>query len=327
MRALELSRIGSPLALVDREEPRAGAGEVLVRVRACAVCRTDLHLMDGEVAVPRLPVVLGHQIVGIVETAGAGVSKLGAGDRVGIPWLGGTDGVCPFCRRGQENLCDRAVFTGCTRDGGFAERATADARFCFRIPEGYEDAAAAPLLCAGMIGYRALRMTEGAERVGFYGFGAAAHLLAQIVTAEGRALYAFTRAGDREGQALASSLGARWAGASDETPPEPLDAAILFAPVGALVPRALAAVRKGGIVVCAGIHMSEIPAFPYERLWGERVLRSVANLTRRDGTELFETLRRVAVRPEVTCFPLERGNEALDALRAGRLRGSAVLVP
>ncbi len=325
--AMSLERLGGPLRLVEREAPRPGAGEVLLRVRACAVCRTDLHIVDGELPVPRLPLVPGHQIVGRVEARGEGAGRFALGERLGVPWLGGACGECEYCRRGEENLCDRPVFTGATRDGGFAELATADERFCFRIPEGFTDEQAAPLLCGGLIGYRALRMAGEARRIGFYGFGAAAHLLAQIVVREGRELFAFTRPSDRAAQAFARSLGAHWAGGSDEAPPMPLDAALLFAPVGALMPRALAAVRKGGVVVCAGIHMSEIPAFPYELLWGERVLRSVANLTRRDGEELLALAARLALRPVVTRFPLEQANEALAALREGRLEGSAVLVP
>jgi propanol-preferring alcohol dehydrogenase len=322
-----LERPREPLRPRELPTPEPGAGEVRIRVRACAVCRTDLHVVDGELAHPKLPLVPGHQIVGVVEAVGEGVDRLAPGDRVGVPWLGGACGACEFCRRGEENLCDRPVFTGYTRDGGFAETCLADASFSFALPPGFGDLAAAPLLCAGMIGYRALRLAGDARRVGFYGFGAAAHLLAQVVVAEGRELHAFTRAGDDAGQAFARRLGAAWAGASTERPPAALDAALIFAPAGELVPVALAAVRKGGVVVCAGIHMSDIPSFPYELLWGERVVRSVANLTRRDGEEFLALAARLALRPEVERFALGDANEALAALRAGRVRGSAVLVP
>jgi propanol-preferring alcohol dehydrogenase len=325
-----LDRAGSPLRLAELADPRPGPGEVLLRVGACAVCRTDLHLADGELATPRLPLVLGHQIAGTVVARGDGAARFAVGERVGVPWLGGTCGECEFCRRGEENLCDRPVFTGCTRDGGFAELTTADERFCFRLPDRFADEAAAPLLCGGLIGYRALRLAgplRDTSRIGFYGFGAAAHLLAQVVVTAGRELHAFTRPGDVATQAFARRLGATWAGGSDERPPVPLDAALVFAPVGALVPAALRAVRKGGVVVCAGIHMSDIPSFPYELLWGERVVRSVANLTRRDGEELLALAARLALRPEITRFALAAANDALAALRAGRLVGSAVVAP
>jgi propanol-preferring alcohol dehydrogenase len=297
---------------------------VLIRVHACGVCRTDLHVVDGELADPKLPLVVGHQIVGTVEGGG---ERFPAGARVGVPWLGWTDGTCRYCRSGRENLCDGARFTGYQLDGGYAERVVADERFCFPIPEGYDDLQAAPLLCAGLIGYRSLRMTGDAERLGLYGFGASAHIVAQVAKHQGRKLFAFTRAGDEQGQAFARSLGADWAGSSDDTPPEPLDAAIIFAPVGALVPSALAATARGGIVVCAGIHMSDVPSFPYELLWGERSIHSVANLTRRDGEEFLELAPRVPVRTEVETFRLAQANDALDKLRRGDVRGALVLVP
>ena len=327
MRALVLDRPGTPLRLEERAAPEPGRGEVALRVRACAVCRTDLHVVDGELAGAKLPLVPGHQIVGLVAALGEGASRFAVGERVGVPWLGGACGACAFCARGEENLCDRPVFTGYTRDGGFAEAAVADERFCLAIPAGFDDARAAPLLCAGAIGHRALRFAGEARRIGFYGFGAAARLLAQVVVAEGRELYALTRAGDAAAQDSARRLGAIWAGGSDERPPAALDAALIFAPAGELVPAALAAVRKGGVVVCAGIHMSDLPSFPYELLWGERSVRSVANLTRRDGEEFLALAARLALRPEVETFPLARTNEALAALRAGGVRGSAVVVP
>ncbi|TMK68553.1 MAG: zinc-dependent alcohol dehydrogenase family protein, partial [Actinobacteria bacterium] len=304
------------LRLADLPEPAAAAGELVVRVEACGVCRTDLHVVDGELTRPKLPLVIGHQIVGEV---------VGEGRRVGIPWLGWTDGDCRYCRSGQENLCDRAQFTGYDRDGGYAEYALADERYCYALPADFFAVGGAPLLCAGLIGYRALRFTGDAERLGLYGFGASAHIVAQVARHEGRRVFAFTRAGDEEGQAFALSVGAEWTGDSSTAPPEELDAAIIFAPVGALVPRALRAVRKAGIVVCAGIHMSDIPSFPYELLWEERVLRSVANLTRRDGEELLALAPKVPIRAEVEAFPLEDANEALDRLRSGRIRGAAVL--
>jgi alcohol dehydrogenase, propanol-preferring len=312
----------SPLLPAELPEPEPAAGQVLIRVHVCGVCRTDLHVVDGELPDPKLPLVVGHQIVGTVEGAG---ELFASGDRVGVPWLGWTDGTCPYCLSDRENLCDRARFTGYQLDGGYAEWVVADERFCFPLPEEFEDVQAAPLLCAGLIGYRSLRMTGDAARLGLYGFGASAHIVAQVAKHEGRKLFAFTRAGDEEGQEFARSLGADWAGSSDEAPPEPLDAAIIFAPVGGLVPAALAATAKGGTVVCAGIHMSDIPSFPYELLWGERSVRSVANLTRRDGEEFLELAPRVHVRTEVREFPLEQANEALDAVRSGRVHGSAVL--
>lgn len=305
-----------PLVAMDVPEPEPGAGELLLRVRACAVCRTDLHIVDGELAQPKLPLVLGHQIVGDVVSDGR---------RVGVPWLGWTDGECRYCRADLENLCERARFTGYDRDGGYAEYAVADERYCFAVPEGYSDHEAAPLLCAGLIGYRALRFAADAETLGLYGFGASAHIIVQVARHEGRRVLAFTRPGDSDGQTFARQLGAEWAGGSNEPPPEELDAAIIFAPVGALVPAALRAVRKAGVVVCAGIHMSDIPSFPYELLWGERIVRSVANLTRRDGDEFLALAPRVPVRTEVETFALEEANEALSRLREGQLRGSAVL--
>ncbi len=312
----------SPLRPAELPEPQPRPGQVLIRVHVCGVCRTDLHVVDGELPDPKLPLVVGHQIVGTVERGG---ERFVPGTRVGVPWLGWTDGTCRYCRSGRENLCDEARFTGYHLDGGYAERVVADERFCFAIPEGYQDFQAAPLLCAGLIGYRSLRMTGDAERLGLYGFGASAHIVAQVAKHQGRKVFAFTRAGDGEGQAFARSLGADWAGSSDDTAPEPLDAAIIFAPVGALVPSALAATARGGIVVCAGIHMSDVPSFPYELLWGERSIRSVANLTRRDGEEFLELAPRVPVRTVVRSYRLEEANEALDDLRAGRFEGSAVL--
>jgi propanol-preferring alcohol dehydrogenase len=322
VRALVLEEPGSPLLARDLPEPEARAGHVLLRVRACGVCRTDLHLLDGELPPAKLPVVPGHQIVGEVVARG---ERFAAGDRVGVPWLGWTCGACRFCATGRENLCDEARFTGHGIDGGYAELAVADERFCFPLPDGYPDLQAAPLLCAGLIGYRALRLAGDAERLGLYGFGAAAHIVAQVARFQGRRVFAFTRAGDDEGQAFARSLGAEWAGAADASPPEELDAALVFAPAGALVPTALRAVAKGGAVVCAGIHMSDIPSFPYELLWGERAVRSVANLTRRDGEEFLALAPQVPVRTEVEAFPLAAANEALARLRRGEIRGAAVL--
>jgi len=294
-------------------------------VRACAVCRTDLHVVDGDLPHPRLPVIPGHEIVGTVVAPGPGVETLEVGDRVGVPWLGGSCGACDFCRSGRENLCDAARFTGYQVDGGYAEYTVADERFCFPIPEDYPDLQAAPLLCAGLIGYRSLSAAGDARRLGLYGFGAAAHIISQVARYQGRRVFAFTRPGDAGGQRFARDCGAEWAGGSDQAPPEPLDAAIIFAPVGALVPLALRTVSKGGTVVCAGIHMSDIPAFPYSILWGERVVRSVANLTRRDGVEFLKIAPLVPVRSEVETYPLERANEALAALRGGEVRGAAVL--
>ncbi|MFW6085831.1 MAG: zinc-dependent alcohol dehydrogenase family protein [Myxococcota bacterium] len=330
MRAVVLDEPGQPLRVGDVPEPRPGPGQVVMEVGACGVCRTDLHLLDGELPEPRKPVIPGHQIVGRVVERGEGVDRLREGDRIGVPWLGWTCGECDFCARGEENLCDRARFTGHTLDGGFAEYAAADARFCFPIADAYSDVEAAPLLCAGLIGYRTLRMAgprEHNQRVGIYGFGAAAHLLAQVLTHQGREVYAFTRPGDEEGQRFARRMGATWAGGSDQTPPVRLDAALLFAPVGALVPAALRHLRKGGQVVSGGIHMSDIPSFPYSLLWGERVVRSVANLTREDGAEFLALAPKVPVRTETTVYPLAGAAEALEDLRHGRFRGSAVLVP
>jgi propanol-preferring alcohol dehydrogenase len=316
-----LERPGEPLVAASIADPVAAPGELLLRVLACGVCRTDLHVVDGELPRPKLPLVPGHQIVGEV------VAGPRAGERVGVPWLGWTCGTCRYCAAGAENLCDEARFTGYDLDGGYAELAAADERFCLPLPEGFADLQAAPLLCAGLIGYRSLRAAGDGEVVGLYGFGAAAHIVCQVALWEGRRIFAFTRAGDRDAQAFARELGAGWAGAVGAEPPAELDAAIVFAPAGELVPAALRAVRKGGVVVCAGIHMSDIPSFPYELLWGERVLRSVANLTRRDGEEFLALAPRVPVRTEVEAFPLERAGEALARLRAGQIRGAAVLVP
>jgi propanol-preferring alcohol dehydrogenase len=307
---------GERLRAAEIPEPRAGSGELLLHVRACAVCRTDLHIIDGELTRPKLPLVPGHMIVADVVSEKR---------RVGVPWLGWTDGTCRYCAAGLENLCEQAQFTGYDRDGGFAEYAVADERFCFELPEDYSDLGVAPLLCSGLIGYRALTFTGDAERLGLYGFGASAHIIVQVALHQGRRVFAFTRPGDEEGQSFARELGAEWAGGSDEPPPEELDAAIIFAPVGALVPAALRAVRKAGSVVCAGIHMSDIPAFPYELLWGERVVRSVANLSRRDGEEFLRLAPRVPVRTQVRSFALEEANEAIDHLRRGEVHGSAVL--
>ncbi|HEY7731889.1 MAG TPA: zinc-dependent alcohol dehydrogenase family protein [Gaiellaceae bacterium] len=321
MRAMVLERPGEPLVAASIADPVAAPGELLLRVLACGVCRTDLHVVDGELPRPKLPLVPGHQIVGEV------VAGPRAGERVGVPWLGWTCGRCRYCAAGAENLCDEARFTGYDLDGGYAELAAADERFCLPLPEGFADLQAAPLLCAGLIGYRSLRAAGDGEVVGLYGFGAAAHIVCQVALWEGRRIFAFTRAGDRDAQAFARELGAGWAGAVGAEPPAELDAAIVFAPAGELVPAALRAVRKGGVVVCAGIHMSDIPSFPYELLWGERVLRSVANLTRRDGEEFLALAPRVPVRTEVEAFPLEQAGEALARLRAGQIRGAAVLVP
>lgn len=326
MRAMVFDGVGKGLEARTLDRPTPGRGQLLLRVRACGVCRTDLHIVDGDLKEPKLPLVLGHQIVAEVEDAGEGVTGFGVGSRVGVPWLGWTCGECFYCASGLENLCDRARFTGYHVDGGFAEHAVADHRFCFPIPEGYPDLQAAPLLCAGLIGYRALRKTGQARRVGFYGFGSSAHILAQVAAHEGREVYAFTRPGDEAGQGFAKRLGAVWAGGSDQAPPDQLDAAILFAPVGGLVPAALRAVRKGGRVVSAGIHMSDIPTFPYEILWGERSLETVANLTRRDGEEFLSVAPEVPVETRVRSYPLESAGEALDALRHGEVEGSAVLV-
>ena len=333
MRAMVLDAPRRPLHEAELPDPEPAGDQVLLSVRACGVCRTDLHVVDGELgsgaardraspgraagpAGPKLPLVPGHQVVGVA----------GDGRRLGVPWLGWTCGACRYCRSGRENLCDRALFTGYQLDGGYAEQIVADERYCFAIPDGYGDAEAAPLLCAGLIGHRSLRMTGDAERIGLYGFGSSAHIVAQVARHQGRRVFAFTKPGDAEGQAFARELGAVWAGGSDERPPEELDAAIVFAPVGALVPAALANLAKGGAVVCAGIHMSDVPAFPYELLWGERSVRSVANLTRADGDELLALVRDAPIRVEVETFPLSQANEALARLRSGRIRGSAVLV-
>jgi propanol-preferring alcohol dehydrogenase len=317
MRAMVLHGVGAPLRLQEIETPAPGTGQLLLRVRACAVCRTDLHIVDGELDRPKLPLVLGHQVVGETED----------GRRLGVPWLAWTDGGCRYCTTGRENLCDNARFTGYDVDGGYAEWLVADERYCFELPDGFDDLEAAPLLCAGLIGYRSLRLAGDAERLGLYGFGAAAHIVAQVAQHEGRRVFAFVRPGDEEGAEFARELGAVWAGGSDELPPEELDAAIIFAPVGALVPQALRATAKAGVVVCGGIHMSDIPSFPYELLWGERVVRSVANLTRRDAEEFLALAPRVPVRTHVETFPLEQANEALARARGGGLRGSAVLLP
>jgi alcohol dehydrogenase, propanol-preferring len=321
-----LDRPRSPLREAELPDPAPGERQLLLRVSACGVCRTDLHLVDGELPDPKLPVIPGHQIVATVEGAGPGAERYSPGDRLGVPWLAWTCGECRYCRSGRENLCERARFTGYTVDGGYAELALADERYCFAIPHGYPDLQAAPLLCAGLIGYRALRLTGDAERVGFYGFGAAAHILCQVAVHQGRRVFALTREGDDEGQALARDLGAEWVGATGgRGPPEPLDAAIVFAPVGALVPEALRALAPGGSVVCAGIHMSEIPAFPYELLWAERTLRSVANLTRVDGEEFLALAPQVPIRTRVQGYPLREADHALDDLRSGRVGGAAVL--
>lgn len=327
MHAMILKARGDRLALVDAPRPEPGAGQILLRVHACGVCRTDLHVVDGDLSHGKLPIIPGHEVVGSVVACGSAVSDYRPGDRVGVPWLGFTCGVCDYCVRGQENLCEDARFTGYDLDGGYAEYMVADQRYCLPLPVEYDDAAAAPLLCAGLIGYRSLVMAGDARRLGIYGFGAAAHIVAQVARYQGQEVYAFTRAGDSEAQAFARELGAVWAGSSDTNPPHPLDAAIIFAPVGALVVSALRAVRKGGTVVCAGIHMSDIPAFPYELLWGERTLRSVANLTRKDGLDFLTLAPRVPVRTTVERFSLTDANEALARLREGRITGAAVLVP
>jgi len=324
MRAMVLIEPRRPLELRELPDPDPQPGQVLLRVRACGVCRTDLHVADGELTDPKLPLVLGHEIVGIVEKGG---SRFARGTRVGVPWLGWTCGVCEYCRAGRENLCDRARFTGYQIDGGYAELTVADERYCFPLPDRYSDAEAAPLLCAGLIGARSLRMAGDARRLGLYGFGAAAHLVAQVARAEGREVYAFTSPGDVEAQRFALSLGAVWAGSSLEMPPAELDAAILFAPVGALVPQALRAVRKAGVVVCGGIHMSDVPSFPYRLLWGERVVRSVANLTRRDAEEFLAIAGRLPLRTRVAAHPLTAANDVLASLRAGGVVGAAALVP
>jgi propanol-preferring alcohol dehydrogenase len=325
MRAMVLEKVGAPIVLRDVPKPKPGRGQLLVRVTACGVCRTDLHIVDGELPSPKLPLILGHQIVGRVEQLGEGVNGFSKDDRIGIPWLGWTDGDCAYCRSNRENLCDHAKFTGYNIDGGYAEFTVADARYCFHLPSEYDDVEVAPLLCAGMLGYRSYRKTGDAKRLGIYGFGNAAHLIAQVAVYEGKEIYAFTRPGDNPGQEEARSLGATWAGGSDETPPEKLDAAIIFAPVGALVPIALKNLAKGGAVVCGGIHMSDIPSFPYVDLWNERVISSVANLTRHDGEEFLKIAPRVPVKTKVEIFPLEEANTALEEFRSGKLSGNAVL--
>ena len=326
MRAMVLDSPGSALRLAEWPQPVPGPGEVLLKVEACGVCRTDLHLVDGELPDPVLPVIPGHEIVGRVAVVGEGVSGFSVGRRVGVPWLGWTCGACEYCRSGQENLCDAARFTGYTLQGGYAEYTLANPRFCFPLPESQQAAELAPLLCAGLIGYRALRLAGEARRIGIYGFGAAAHILAQVLRDQQRPFYAFTRPGDEEGQAFARQLGAAWAGDSGENAPEPLDAVLIFAPAGELVPAALRQVRKGGTVVCAGVHMSDIPAFPYRILWGERTIRSVANLTREDGDRFLQWVAGNPVRTSVRTYPLERANDALNALRRGDVQGAAVLV-
>ncbi len=327
MFAMVLEEPRRPLQPTQVTDPVPGPGQVLVRVRACAVCRTDLHVVDGELPHPKLPLIPGHEIVGEVLACGPGPATFAPGMRVGIPWLGHTCGTCPYCRAGRENLCDAPGFTGYTLDGGYAELAVADAAYCFPLPDGYDDLQAAPLLCAGLIGFRTLRMAGDPRRLGIWGFGAAAHLVAQVARHEGRELYAFTRPGDTAAQDFARAMGAAWAGDADARPPVELDAALIFAPVGGLVPTALAAVRKGGTVVCGGIHMSDIPSFPYRLLWEERVVRSVANLTRQDAVDFLALAGRVPIRTEVTPYRLDRANEALADLRDGRLQGAAVLVP
>jgi len=327
MHAQVLRAAGRPLESVELSAPKAGPGQVLIAVKACAVCRTDLHILDGELAHPKLPLVPGHEIVGSVVGKGDGVDRFAIGDRVGVPWLGWTCGICEYCKSGRENLCGRARFTGYQIDGGYAELTVADQRYCFPIPAEFDDAAAAPLLCAGLIGYRTLRLAGDGERIGIYGFGAAAHIVAQVARHQGRQVFAFTRPGDKAAQDFAHGLGAVWAGGSDETPPEPLDAALIFAPVGALVPAALAATRKGGTVVCGGIHMSDIPSFAYRLLWGERVLRSVANLTRQDAEEFLALAPQAGIHTATQTYPLAEANRALADLRHGALQGAAVLLP
>lgn len=325
MRAMILDRAGQPLRESDLPMPQPQPEQVLLKVKVCGICRTDLHIVDGELPKPKLPLVLGHQIVGEIIATGNQATKYSLGTRVGVPWLGRTCHRCPYCLAGKENLCDRALFTGYDLNGGYAQYTVADENFCFPIPQGFPDLQAAPLLCAGLIGYRSYRMTEDAVKIGFYGFGAAAHILIQVANYHRKQVYAFTRSGDTRGQQFALNLGAVWAGGSDELPPEPLDAAIIFAPVGKLVPAALKAVAKGGIVVCAGIHMSDIPSFPYQILWSERILRSVANLTRQDGEEFLALAPQIPIHTEVTSFPLSQANQALNALRTGKINGAAVL--
>ncbi|MFY0615288.1 MAG: zinc-dependent alcohol dehydrogenase family protein [Hyphomicrobiaceae bacterium] len=327
MKAMVFEAAGQPLKLIKREAPEPGPGQVLVEISACAVCRTDLHVVDGDLTEPKLPIIPGHEIVGRVISTGEGVDRCRKGERIGIPWLGHTCGSCSYCRNGQENLCDEARFTGYQIDGGFATHCVADAAYCFTIPDAYDDVHAAPLLCAGLIGYRSLKATDEAKRLGIYGFGAAAHIVAQIARHEGRELFAFTRPGDVKAQDFARSLGAVWAGRSDELPPKPLEAAIIFAPVGSLLPQALRATQKGGTVVLGGIHMSDIPAMPYSILWGERIVRSIANLTRQDAVEFMSLAARFHIDTTVEPMPLAQANEALRRIRDGELTGAAVLVP
>jgi len=327
MKAMQLSAPGTPLELVNLPVPRPAPGQIVLRVLACGVCRTDLHVVDGELTQGKLPIVPGHEIVGAVADRGPGVERFSIADRVGVPWLGQTCGRCAYCRAGRENLCDAARFTGYHLDGGYAEYVVADQRFCFPIPDEYDNVAAAPLLCAGLIGYRALVLAGEGKHLGIYGFGAAAHIVAQVARYQGRKIFAFTRPGDTEGQKFAQELGAAWTGDSTTLPPEPLDAAIIFAPVGSLVVHALRASRKGGVVVCAGIHMSNIPEFPYELLWGERVVRSVANLTRKDGEDFLALAPKIPIRTTTESLQLANANEALARLREGRITGAAVLVP
>ena len=328
MRAMVLKQTGEPLQLLEIPDPVPGPGEVLVKVSACGVCRTDLHVVDGDLPQAKLPIIPGHEIVGTVSGLGEGVDRFKLGERIGIPWLGHTCGCCSYCQSGAENLCDKPKFTGYQIDGGYADVTVADARFCFPLGGEYSDAELAPLLCAGLIGYRSLSMTgKNSDRIGIYGFGAAAHIVTQVARHQNREVYAFTRPGDREAQEFALQMGAIWAGDSDRDPPHELDAAIIFAPVGALIPAALRAVRKGGVVVCGGIHMSDIPGFPYNILWGERILRSVANLTRQDAIDFLQLAPKVPIQTRIEEFPLEQANEALEALRTGRLTGAAVLIP
>ena len=327
MNAMLLESARRPLRAAGIATPQPGPGQLLIKISACGVCRTDLHIFDGELARPKLPLVLGHEIIGVVEQTGEGVDAFAAGDRVGVPWLGWVDGTCVYCRSGRENLCEHAKFTGYDIDGGYAQNTVANAAYCFPIPSVFDDAHAAPLMCAGLIGYRGLRMTGDATRLGIYGFGAAAHIIAQVARHQGRRVFAFTRPGDHRGQSFALELGAVWAGDSDTAPPEPLDAAIIFAPVGGLVVSALRVLARGGVLICAGIHMSDIPSFPYELLWEERQVRSVANLTRDDAREFLRIAPQVPVRTVIRTYSLERASEALDDLRAGRLEGAAVLTP
>lgn len=325
MRAMVLEKIGKPLIFKEIKIPSPDSHQILVKIEACGVCRTDLHIVDGELPHPKLPLVLGHQIVGRVEKMGEKVSALSQGQRIGIPWLGSSCGHCPFCEKGKENLCDSSLHTGYQIDGGFAEYCVANADYCFPIPENFSSVHAAPLLCAGLIGYRAYRMAEDAQKIGFYGFGASAHILTQIAVFQKKEIYAFTREGDHQGQEFAQKLGAVWAGSSQQIPPEKIDVAIIFAPVGSLVPIALRALQKGGKVICAGIHMSDIPTFPYSILWEERSICSVAHLTRQDGWEFFQLISHIPIHTEVTTYPLEKANEALEDLRKGRITGAAVL--